>query len=214
MADVDTLDTAMGSATTRRTPWPLVLCGGLLAGLAWGVFARVWMRFISTDPEFSWSGTLFIVVGFGIAGTAQAGAYLARRRGLSRRPMTAVRVVTTVGLLPLGMAAGGPLLPTILLAPLAITHRDWNRYVRSGIGILAVAPLLLSARPLLDELSIGRAVTGTLWFVAIYAGIVWAARFSLAPQLDGWRAPRVLRAVGVVGTAAAMSLFGVMAVGL
>ena len=146
MTDVATPEVARGSAAARRTPWAIVLVGGLLGGLTWGVVARVWMRFISTDPEFSWSGTLFIVVGFGIAGFAQAGANVARRRGLSRRRMTAVRVVTTIGLLPLGMAAGGPMLPTIMLLPLAITHPDWNRWVRGGLEILAVAPLVLSAQ--------------------------------------------------------------------
>lgn len=214
MTDVATPEVVRGSASTRRAPWGIVLVGGLVGGLAWGAFARVWMRFISTDPEFSWSGTLFIVVGFGIAGLAQAGAYLARRRGWSRRPMTAVRVGTTVGLLPLGMAAGGPMFPTIVLAPLAMTHVDWNRWVRGGLGILAVAPLVLSARPLFDELVLGRAVIGTVWLIAIYAGIVWAARCSLAPQLDGWRAPKTVRAIGLVGIACAIVLFVLMAVGV
>jgi hypothetical protein len=36
-----------------------------------------------------------------------------------------------------------------------------------------------------------------MWFLTVYAGIIWAARFTLAPQLDGWRAPRALRIVGV-----------------
>ena len=42
--------------------------GGLAGGLAWGVIPRLWMRFISTNPEFTWSGTLFIVIGFGSPG--------------------------------------------------------------------------------------------------------------------------------------------------
>lgn len=39
-------------------------------------------------------------------------------------------------------------------------------------------------------------VGGFILFSAIYAGIVWAGGFTLAPQLDGWRAPRPIRAVG------------------
>lgn len=192
----------------------VVLGGGLLGGLAWGVLARVWMRYISTDPDFSWSGTLFIVVGFGIAGCAQAGAYVARRRGLSRPRLTAVRVVATIGLLPLGMAAGGPMFPTIMLAPLAITHVDWNRWVRGGLGILAAVPPVVTAASLFDDLSTVRATTGTVWFVAIYAGIVWAARFSLAPQLDGWRAPKVVWVLLVAATAGAIALFASTVVGV
>jgi hypothetical protein len=34
---------------------------GLLLGAGWGVLARVWMRLISDDPEFSWAGTLSII---------------------------------------------------------------------------------------------------------------------------------------------------------
>lgn len=34
---------------------------GILVGVAWGVTARIFMRLVSTDPEFSWSGTGAIV---------------------------------------------------------------------------------------------------------------------------------------------------------
>src|SRR3990172_3608722 len=88
-------------ATGRRFPPPGVLIGGLVGGLIWGVDGRVWMRFISTDPEFTWAGTLFIVIGFGIAGLGQAGAYLGRRASLRRSRMTVLRVATFSILLPL-----------------------------------------------------------------------------------------------------------------
>src|SRR5918994_253213 len=80
--------------TRRRLPGPVVLLGGLLGGVVWGIDARVWMRFISTDPEFTWSGTLFIVIGFGVAGLGQAAGYLGRRAGLRRSRMTGLRLVT------------------------------------------------------------------------------------------------------------------------
>ena len=41
---------------------------GVLCGAGWGVAARVWMRLISTDPTFTWSGTLFIVGASAFAG--------------------------------------------------------------------------------------------------------------------------------------------------
>jgi hypothetical protein len=34
---------------------------GFGLGAVWGVVARVWMRLVSTSPEFSWFGTLMIV---------------------------------------------------------------------------------------------------------------------------------------------------------
>jgi hypothetical protein len=181
----------------RRFPGPVVLLGGLLGGFVWGIDARVWMRYISTDPEFTWSGTLFIVIGFGVAGLAQAGAYLGRRAGLRRSRMTVVRVAAFAGLLPLGVAAGGPVFPTLVLAPLAITHTEWSARMRLLVGVIALLPVLGIAVILSDDLSTLRAGAGFLWFLVVYAGIVWAARFSLAPQLDGWRAPRAARVIGV-----------------
>jgi len=198
----------------RGLPWPLVLLGGLVGGLAWGVVARVWMRFISTNPEFTWNGTLFIVIGFGIAGLAQSGAYLARRAGLSRPRLTVVRVITFAGLLPLGVAAGGQVFPTVVLAPLALTHTAWPRWTRLVVGVLALVPLATVGSSLFDDLSPPRATVGFLWFLGIYAVIVWAAGFTLAPQPDGWRAPIAVRAVGVAVLALGVVLAAFLAGGL
>jgi hypothetical protein len=194
--------------------WPLVLVGGLVAGLAWGINARVWMRFISTEPDFTWSGTLFIVIGFGVAATAQAGAYLARRAALGRRRLTVVRVLSFIGLLPLGMAAGGMVFPTVVLAPLAAGHREWRTWTRGLLGILALVPILFVGRVLTDDLSMGRAAVGFVWFLALYAVIVWGAGFTLAPQRDGWRAPRAARVAGAVALAAGALFVAVMAGGV
>jgi hypothetical protein len=162
------------------------------------------MRFISTDPEFTWSGTLFIVIGFGIAGLAQSGAYLGRRAGLRRPRLTVLRVFTFAGLLPLGMAAGGPMFPTVVLAPLALTHTEWSRRTRLLVGAIALLPVLAIAGILFGDLSTLRAGAGFLWFLVMYAGIVWAARFTLAPQPDGWRAPRAARISGVAALTLAL----------
>ncbi len=188
-------------AAGRRFPGPLVLLGGLLAGLAWGIDARIWMRYVSTDPEFTWTGTLFIMIGFGVAGLAQSGAYLGRRAGLRRSRMTMLRVVTFASLVPLGMAAGGPMFPAIVLAPLAIAHTDWSRLMRLIVGVVALIPVAAVATILFDDLPTARAAAGFLWFLVVYAGIFWAARFTLAPQLDGWRAPRAVRILGVAALA-------------
>ena len=37
---------------------------GALGGAAFGAAFRVWMRFVSDDPAFSWSGTLIIIGAF------------------------------------------------------------------------------------------------------------------------------------------------------
>jgi hypothetical protein len=165
------------------------------------MIARLWMRFISTNPEFSWSGTLFIVIGFGIAGLAQSGAYLGRRANLARPALTVLRVVAVIALLPLGGAAGASMFPTIILATLALTHHTWPRWLRGIVAAAALIPALATALSFFDELSPMRAVASVIWFLAIYAGIIWAARSSLGPQLDGWRVPTAVRALGVLALA-------------
>jgi hypothetical protein len=187
--------------TGHRFPGPLVLLGGLLAGFAWGIDARVWMRFISTDPEFTWSGTLFIVIAFGIVGLTQSGAYLGRRANLGRRLMTVLRVVGVISLLPLGFGAGASMLPTIILATLALTQRTWPRWLRGILAAVALLPALATALSFFGDLPLIRAAVGAIWFVGIYAGIVWAARYSLGPQLDGWRVPMAARVVGFAALA-------------
>ena len=44
---------------------------GLVAGAVFGLVARGWMRLVSADPEFSWSGTVFIIGAFVLWGFAQ-----------------------------------------------------------------------------------------------------------------------------------------------
>ena len=45
---------------------------GVLSGFIFGVVARLWMRWISTEPEFTWSGSIFIVSGFVVFATSQS----------------------------------------------------------------------------------------------------------------------------------------------
>ena len=197
-----------------HAPWPFVLIAGLVGGLAWGMNARLWMRFISTNLEFTWSGTLLIVIGFGIAGLAQSGAYLGRRANLTRPAMTVLRVVGVIGLLPLGVAAGASMFPTIILATVALTHHTWPRWLRGIVASVALLPALATALTFFQDLTPIRAFAGTVWFLAIYAGIVWAARSSLGPQLDGWRVPTAVRGLGVVALAPLILLATLIAIQL
>ena len=163
--------------------------------------ARLWMRFISTNPEFTWSGTLFIVIGFGIAGLAQSGAYLGRRANLTRPALTVLRVVAVIALLPLGGAAGASMFPTIILAALALTHQSWPRWLKGVVGAFALLLTFVTARSIFNDLSPERGVVGVIWFLTVYAVIIWAARFSLGPQLDGWRASTPVRVLGALALA-------------
>ena len=182
--------------STTRFHWTLVLTTGLLGGLAWGVFARTWMRFIAVYAEFTWSGTLLIIIGFGIVGLAQSAVYLGRRRSLRRPAMTALRVVGVVMLMPLAFGAGAIAFPTIVLAPLALTQRNWHLWVRRAMGAIALIPMVTISMSIFEDISTGRAVIGSVWVLFIYAVLAWAAHFSLSPQLDGWFAALTLRVLG------------------
>ncbi|WP_377641682.1 hypothetical protein [Oryzobacter terrae] len=45
---------------------------GLVLGLVWGSVARGFMRLLATSPEFTWSGTLFIIGTAGLVGALVA----------------------------------------------------------------------------------------------------------------------------------------------
>lgn len=57
---------------------------GALAGAAWGVVARVFMRLLSDDPQFSWAGTLGILGVAAVAGACVGLVHGARVSGRSR----------------------------------------------------------------------------------------------------------------------------------
>ena len=59
------------------------LAGGALAGALWGVFARLFMRLLTDDPQFSWSGTLAIVGLATVAGACVGLVHGARVSGRS-----------------------------------------------------------------------------------------------------------------------------------
>ena len=56
---------------------------GFAAGVVWGAIARVFMRLLSTTPDFSWSGTLFILGVGAVAGSCIGVVHGARVAGRS-----------------------------------------------------------------------------------------------------------------------------------
>ena len=190
----------MAMAHWRRfgSHWVLVLVAGLIGGVAWGAVARVWMRFIASSPEFTWSGTLFIVIGFGVAGVAHAAVHLGRRRKLRRPGLTVLRLIAVVSLFPLSFGAGASAFPMVIFGPLAMAQTSWSIWVRRAAAAVALLSAVLVAASIFEDFSFGRAAVGTVWFLVIYAVIVWTARLSLAPQFDGWSAPWMLRILGVI----------------
>ncbi|NNF53939.1 MAG: hypothetical protein HKN03_05790 [Acidimicrobiales bacterium] len=211
-AGVSLSRTSPATHVSSTIAWPLLVGGGLIAGAAWGINARLWMRYITTDPEFSWGGTLFIVIGFAIVGLSQSVAFVARRRISTRWKLTLVRIATFVGLLPIFGAAGALMAPTVLLGALAMSHSDWPKWLRGISGIGATLPVAAVSASVFADFSVLHAMLATIWLIVIYAVVVVAAQFTLAPQLDGWRPPKPLRLVGFAAVlplllGAALTLF-------
>ncbi len=184
---------------------------GAVAGTALGAVARWWMRLMSDDPEFSWNGTIAIVVVFTVAGAGFALA--ARTRQARRRWATLGRVVG--GLLTLGLfvAAGGVMLPTVAGGSLAVWRRDWPRWTRVLPAAVALpVPVSIVAQAVDDGLSAGR-VLGLVLFAATYAVIIRAMEPVVAPLGDGWRMARWARIAAVIVGLAAVAAATLLAVG-
>ena len=106
---------------------------GALLGLSWGIAMRIWMRFISTSPEFTWSGTGYI-----LGATTLAGMLLGL--GWARRAKAKGNWwrLTGLSMLPLGVAAGGVMIPSVFLGALALGRKNWHKAVRGVLLGIAV----------------------------------------------------------------------------
>ena len=154
---------------------------GLALGAAWGVLARVWMRLISTDPEFSWSGTLFIV---GLAALLGAGVGLvdaALRAGRSRW----WRLAVVPGLLLL-LGPGILLAPSFLVGGLAWRpHRTWLRVLGAVmlVGSVGGATWLAAGDPEeVQPVTAGEVVVFATGFAVLALGLAWASSRVWQPR--------------------------------
>ncbi len=135
-------------AITNRLSRPQLVLAGVAGGLVWGILARLWMRLISTDPEFTWSGTILILIvttlfGLGVGGAA------AGRRSPRRWVRRVTRVLGAMSLVFLSLAAGMVLVASVVPATLALTERRWWKPVR--VALLALS--LLPAKVVVDDLA-------------------------------------------------------------
>ena len=93
---------------------------GALAGLAWGLLARLFMRLIATTPEFTWGGTLSIL-GLSTLLGHRAGSRRGRSSGAGRSRWW--RLAPVPGLV-LFMSPGMMLVPGAVLVALALAVRS------------------------------------------------------------------------------------------
>jgi hypothetical protein len=201
------------AAQSRLAPWQIALIAPFV-GATVGAVARWWMRLITDDPEFSWSGTTFIVLAFTIAGTGHGLAWAARRAHVRRRWTTPARIVAAVLTLPMFTGAGVIMLPTVLGASLARDRTDWPRAIRMATAVIALPAIIIVAVDLArGGVTPGR-LLGTLLLVATYTVVVRSLSAIVAPIDDGWRMRRSVRilivvAVGLLVVFALTSVVGV-----
>ena len=142
---------------------------GLGLGAGWGVLARVWMRMISTEPEFSWTGTLLIVgfaalagLGLGLLHGARAGQ---RSRWWRLAVLVALPIVT--------LGPGAVFTPALWLGGFALAGRG-PRVVRVALGLAATSPVwLLWATTDPVERSLVPAPTFVVGMLLLMAGVAW-----------------------------------------
>jgi hypothetical protein len=165
------------------------------------------MRMISTDPEFTWNGTVFIVLGFTVFGLAQGIAIAARRATQRRWVVTTARTFGFVGTLPLFVAAGGIMFPTVIGGGLARHRTDWPTWTRAAFVALGCTSIVFVAVQLHDDWGWGwRWWAGMAGLFAVYGAVISMERGSMPPQLDGWRIPGLVRIAAVVVGLVAMLL--------
>ena len=117
-------------------PLGRALARGAAQGLAWGVLARVWMRLIAEDPEFTWGGSIYIVAAATIFGLTTGLASAARRNRWRAAPRRMVSAVAGGSVILLGMGAGSIALPTIVFGGLALGRTHFHLAVRLVIVVM------------------------------------------------------------------------------
>ena len=167
---------------TERYPrvWAAVL-GGAGLGLVWGIAARIWMRLISTRPEFSIPGTAAILIIATIFGAWAGLAFAARRRGWRRWGHYVPRALVVIFFIPFGIAGGFPLMLTVLLATLGVTQR-----AVVGLWVLAALSILLVSG---TDIAVPAGVAVVVPIVAVaLTGWKWIARRGgpTLLQVDAW----------------------------
>lgn len=186
-------DNRIGRNPRTRPRMPRSLAAGVVGGACLGVVARAWMRLISDDPEFSWSGTIFIVAAFTVFGLTQSVAVLGTARARRRWQRVVSRVVGTVGMLPIFAGAGVIMLPTVVGGGIATWRTGWQRWARAIPALVALAPVVLVTVDLVDSFGYSwRSLAGFAGLIAVYAIVVAAARVSFVRPVDGLRVPRWL----------------------
>ncbi|MBC7464292.1 MAG: hypothetical protein H7227_08540 [Actinobacteria bacterium] len=167
----------------RRHRW-LPILGALIIGLLVGVIARLWMRWISTDPEFSWGGTMGIILGFGIFALAQALVYLFINPSRQRWSVALVRVFGALFSLQLFAAAGAIMFPMVLTGTLALWRQRWFTWLRVVFAAICIGWTLFVAKSeILDKFGWSLVTIGRVTLMlSLYAFIIRALKSTVGTR--------------------------------
>jgi len=180
------------------------ILAGAGVGLAWGISMRAWMRLISTDPEFSWSGTLFI-----LGASATVGTLLGVARRRRQAGGTGWWRLNSLSLLLLG-AGGAVMWPGVVLGALAM-GRPWPRFWKMVLGLAAIATQVPVLQGVISDnwrMSAFGASIAVVWYAPMIALEAWGFSIAFSPAIDGARLPGRLNRIG---PAFALLAFGVAA---
>ncbi|MDX1449094.1 MAG: hypothetical protein R3246_08535 [Acidimicrobiia bacterium] len=181
---------------------------GAGAGLAWGIAMRAWMRYISVQPEFTWSGTLFILGASTIMGTALGFAWHRRAVGGVGWWRLAALTLILVG------AGGAVMWPAVIFGGLAL-GRPWKPWIRVSLGAIAVGSQFPVITGIADNWKFGfiQIVFATLMYVPLLFAETWAFSVVFRPSKSERPTPIALRIVLVVLSMTALGLLA-LAVGM
>ncbi len=172
---------ALGVPAIRPRPAIVVVVASILVGVALGAVARIWMRLIAPDPEFTMAGTVGIIVGFGLLFTGAGLSLAARRNAWRRIPLGVARSLGCFLILPAFGGAGLLAFPSVFLGALAVSRWDLRLPLRVFFALAAIAVTALVAFTQIpdEDLPTIRTVVG----IALYPVLLWpmllAARLSL-----------------------------------
>ena len=164
----------------------LIIPLGVVAGFLLGIIARLWMRWISTDPEFTWSGSIYIVMAFTLFFTVHSTVFFAVRKGWSRRSMIIARSGAIVFSLPIFGAAGGSMLPTVVMGSMAVWRKSLPKWVRAILGVASLAVPIITVNDIGSDFGWGVATFGRiLLFVFIYGSVIAVTKSTVTKSPGG-----------------------------
>jgi len=159
-----------------------ILLVALTKGFVLGVVARAWMRWISTDPEFTWSGSIFIVISFMIFMVNQSLVRLLRQRFKGRRSVLLIRISGVIFSLPIFNAGGALMFPSVALASVAKWNTALGKRTRRVLLLLALIIPVIISKDIVSDFGWSFATIGRiLLFVAIYSVVVLETKPTLSP---------------------------------